>query len=105
MSTKDGPVIAAHYTAPNNNPRQQLLTSAAWMKAVGILIGIIGVIGGIATAAQEVEGDGFYSDSHHPYVGVGIGMIISAFITGLVFTFVATFANAWLHTTKVEAAS
>jgi hypothetical protein len=66
-------------------PTDNVTSLLSWAKLLTVLYAIVGVIGGIALAAATVEQDGFYSSTEtHPYVGWGIGAVITVVCSAVV---------------------
>lgn len=72
-----------------------LINLADLVNLWGWVVGLVGILGGIALMIQT-ESTGLFGSDVHPYIGAGIGVIIGAVILGMVLCLLGNFARCWV---------
>jgi hypothetical protein len=71
-------------------------SAGQYIVALGWICMVLGSIGGIALAmTSEVDESGFFDETTHPYIGLGIGLAFSAVVTATVLIGFGWFLQAW----------
>lgn len=74
---------------------RSLRSAADGVAVVGWIVGIGGLVAGIALAfVTETEG---LLDERHPYVGVGVVVVVVSVAVGLLMVLLACWARAWMR--------
>jgi hypothetical protein len=74
--------------------RLRLAVVSFWVRVAGAIVGLLSIIGGVFLAVHQDDFD------ERPYIGAGIGSIVSGIVFWSLAYFAATFAEAWLETTE-----